>query len=267
MKRLPKSAYIAIGVVILLSPIFSAFSGTSPEPTPTSSQSQTPRPTQTQTSEPIPTESATVSEEPTEPASTEKPSEPAETSEPVAQETERPQNPLATLLSQLTLAPERGDGYDRDLFRHWVDDDGDGCNARREVLIAEAVNRPQVSGDCDLVGGSWYSVYDGVTTTDPSDFDIDHVVALKEAWDSGAYAWTASQRRAFANDLANPEALIAVSASSNRSKSDKDPADWLPPNQSYHCTYIEHWMKVKIFWKLSVDEREFQAIRRVSAGC
>jgi hypothetical protein len=124
-----------------------------------------------------------------------------------------------------------------------------------------------VSGDCDLVGGSWYSVYDGVTTTDPSDFDIDHVVALKEAWDSGAYAWTASQRRAFANDLANPEALIAVSASSNRSKSDRDPADWLPPNQSYHCTYIEHWMKVKIFWSLSVDEREFQAIRRIAAGC
>ena len=265
MKRLPKNAYIAIGVVILLSPIFSAFSGNSPEPAQTATQS--PTPTQTETVSAAPSESPAMSEEPTEPASTEKPKEPAGTSEPVAQETERPQNPLATLLSQLTLAPERGDRYDRDLFRHWVDDDGDGCNARREVLIAEAVDRPQVSGDCDLAGGSWYSVYDGVTTTDPSDFDIDHVVALKEAWDSGAYAWTASQRRAFANDLGNPEALIAVTASSNRSKSDRDPADWLPPNQSYHCTYIAHWMKVKIFWKLSVDEREFQAIRRVAAGC
>jgi hypothetical protein len=160
-----------------------------------------------------------------------------------------------------------GAGYDRDLFRHWIDSDGDGCNTRREVLIEEAIEKPTISGDCDLIGGTWYSVFDSVTTEDPGDFDIDHFIPLKEAWDSGAHAWSASQRRAFANDLGNPEALIAVTASSNRSKSDSDPADWLPPNQEYHCQYITDWIKVKIFWRLSVDEREFQALRKVALGC
>jgi hypothetical protein len=93
------------------------------------------------------------------------------------------------------------------------------------------------------------------------------MVPLKEAWDSGAHAWESDRRRAFANDLDLPEALIAVSRSSNRSKSDRDPADWLPPLRSYHCHYINDWMVVKIKWELSVDAREFSALRTVAAGC
>lgn len=256
MRRLPKEAYIAIGVAIIISPLFSLFPSSPDVPqqtTQNSGQTATPSPTPTETQVAQTVSPATQS--------------PDETTTPVAEEDTTEENPLGELLSQLTLAPERPEGYERDLFRHWVDNDGDGCNTRREVLLLEAIQRPQVSGDCDLVGGQWYSVYDGVTTNDPSDFDIDHLIALKEAWDSGAHSWSASQRRAFANDLANPEALIAVTASSNRSKSDRDPADWLPPNQSYHCQYIKDWMKIKIFWNLSVDEREFQALRRVASGC
>ena len=244
MRKIPKSLYPYIGAVILLSPIFSLFSNPDPLPNPT--PTATPTPTQSQP----PTETAS----PTPP--------PATTEAPIEELSE-----LAELLAQLSLAPEQGEGYDRDLFRHWIDSDGDGCNTRREVLIEEAVIRPQLSGDCDLSGGEWYSIYDDVTTNDPSDFDIDHLIPLKEAWDSGAHSWSASQRRAFANDLANSQALIAVTASSNRSKSDRDPADWLPPNQSYHCQYIIDWMTVKIFWNLSVDEREFQALRRVASNC
>lgn len=244
MRKIPKSLYPYIGAVILLSPIFSLFSNPDPLPSPT--PTATPTPTQSQP----PTETAS-------PTAT-----PATTEAPIEELSE-----LAELLAQLSLAPEQGEGYDRDLFRHWIDSDGDGCNTRREVLIEEAVIRPQLSGDCDLSGGEWYSIYDDVTTNDPSDFDIDHLIPLKEAWDSGAHSWSASQRRAFANDLANSQALIAVTASSNRSKSDRDPADWLPPNQSYHCQYIIDWMTVKIFWNLSVDEREFQALRRVASNC
>ena len=244
MRKIPKSLYPYIGAVILLSPIFSLFSNPDPLPSPT--PTATPTPTQSQP----PTETAS-------PTAT-----PATTEAPIEELSE-----LAELLAQLSLAPEQGAGYDRDLFRHWIDSDGDGCNTRREVLIEEAVIRPQLSGDCDLSGGEWYSIYDDVTTNDPSDFDIDHLIPLKEAWDSGAYSWSASQRRAFANDLANSQALIAVTASSNRSKSDRDPADWLPPNQSYHCHYIIDWMTVKIFWNLSVDEREFEALRRVASNC
>ena len=244
MRKIPKSLYPYIGAVILLSPIFSLFSNPDPLPNPT--PTATPTPTQSQP----PTETAS-------PTAT-----PATTEAPIEEISE-----LAELLAQLSLAPEQGEGYDRDLFRHWIDSDGDGCNTRREVLIEEAVIRPQLSGDCDLSGGEWYSIYDDVTTNDPSDFDIDHLIPLKEAWDSGAHSWSSSQRRAFANDLANSQALIAVTASSNRSKSDRDPADWLPPNQSYHCQYIIDWMTVKIFWNLSVDEREFQALRRVASNC
>lgn len=171
------------------------------------------------------------------------------------------------LLASLVISDEFPSGYDRDLFRHWVDDDRDGCNARREVLIVEAVEAPVVGSDCELLGGLWYSAYDGVITDDDGEFDIDHMVPLKEAWDSGAHGWDSDRRRAFANDLDLPQALIAVTRSSNRSKSDRDPADWLPPLTSYHCQYIEDWIVVKIKWELSVDAREFAALRSVASGC
>lgn len=215
-------------------------------------------------SEPAQTESASEANQ--EPESTESEA-PSPTPTQTAANPEPETSSYEQLLAQLRIADEYPSGYDRDLFRHWIDADGDGCNARREVLIAEAVEKPSVVSDCDLVGGLWYSAYDGLTTNDPGDFDIDHIVALKEAWDSGAYAWDSDRRRAFANDLDLPQALIAVSASSNRSKSDKDPADWLPPLSSYHCQYIEDWMLVKVKWELTVDAREFNALRSVAAGC
>ncbi len=178
-----------------------------------------------------------------------------------------PATGFAALLAQLEIEDEFEGGYDRDLFRHWIDADRNGCDARREVLIIEAVVSPVVGSGCSLTGGSWYSAFDGETTTDPSLFDIDHMVPLKEAWDSGAHAWDSERRRAFANDLDLPEALIAVSRSSNRSKGADDPAEWLPPLRSYHCQYVNDWMVVKIKWQLSVDPREFTALRNVAAGC
>lgn len=181
--------------------------------------------------------------------------------------TEPEPSEFSELLRQLVIADEYPNGYDRDLFRHWVDDDRDGCNARREVLKIEAVEAPVVGSECELIGGLWYSAYDGVITDDDGEFDIDHMVPLKEAWDSGAHAWDSDRRRAFANDLDLPQALIAVSRSSNRSKSDRDPADWLPSLTSYHCQYIQDWIVVKIKWELSVDAREFAALRSVASGC
>jgi len=170
-------------------------------------------------------------------------------------------------LRGLTIAPEQTAGYDRDLFEHWTDADRDGCDTRREVLIAESLTPVTVGSGCSLSGGRWFSAYDGVETTDASTFDIDHVVALKEAWDSGANTWTAARREAFANDLANSFALIAVSASSNRSKSDRDPADWLPTRVAYKCTYVNDWIRVKKAWSLSVDQAEYDALARVLATC
>lgn len=168
-------------------------------------------------------------------------------------------------LDSLTVSAEVRTGYDRSLFRHWTDDDGDGCNARYEVLIAEAVKAPRVGSGCRLTGGRWVSAYDGVQTTSVRALDIDHVVPLAEAWDSGAYRWTSDQRRAFANDLGDGRALIAVTASSNRQKSDQDPAEWLPPLA--RCTYLVDWIAIKVRWKLSVDSAEKQALRRLVTEC
>lgn len=102
---------------------------------------------------------------------------------------------------------------------------------------------------------------------DDSQLDVDHMVPLSEAWDSGAHEWTREQRVAFANDLDLPEALIAVTRSTIRSKGDSDPADWLPPLRSYNCQYAEDWVRIKVKWQLSVDQREFSAIRGVLSTC
>lgn len=174
---------------------------------------------------------------------------------------------LGRLLALLTTAPEDRTGYDRSLFRHWIDADGDGCNTRREVLITEAVVPPTVGGGCSLIGGRWVSLYDGLVLTDAGKLDIDHVVALGEAWDSGASAWSADRRMRFANDMNVPWALIAVSAASNRSKSDEDPADWLPPDSDDLCPFVSAWIAVKVRWDLSVDQRERDALSGIVTTC
>ncbi len=167
------------------------------------------------------------------------------------------------VLNSLPVSVERPNGYDRDLFRHWSDLDGDGCNTREEVLIDERI-AGEVMG-CDVVNGRWRSAYDGDVTTNPSSFDIDHFVPLKEAWASGAWRWNAGTRERFANDLGYAGSLIAVSASSNRSKSDRDPAEWLPERAV--CKYAKTWVAVKFRWRLAVDTTEKSELTRILRGC
>jgi DNA uptake protein ComE-like DNA-binding protein/outer membrane murein-binding lipoprotein Lpp len=174
---------------------------------------------------------------------------------------------LMTLVGNLEVEQEVGSGYDRDLFKHWSDADGDGCNARYEVLIEESLTPVTVASGCKISGGTWVSAFDLVQTSNPSNFDVDHMVPLKEAWDSGAWAWDANTRQAYANDLDYGMSLIAVSASSNRSKSDRDPADWLPTNKDYWCEYITAWVQVKTRWSLSVDPKEKSKIEEVADDC
>ena len=171
------------------------------------------------------------------------------------------------VLETLPVAAEDGSGYSRSSFKHWIDEDRDGCDTRREVLIAESLRPVRVGSRCSISGGQWFSVYDGRTTTNASSFDIDHVVALKEAWDSGAKSWTAERRQAFANDVNTAFSLIAVSASSNRSKGDRDPAEWMPPRREYWCQYALEWVGVKATGSLSVDPAEKAALGRVLVDC
>ncbi len=164
------------------------------------------------------------------------------------------------LLNGLATESEVRTGYDRDLFNHWIDADGNGCNTRAEVLIAESQTAVTRTGTCTITSGRWYSPYDQATWTNPSDVDIDHMVPLAEAWDSGARGWTAQTRTAFANDLGLPDSLIAVTDSVNQSKSDQDPAEWMPSNAAYTCDYVTAWIRVKYRWDLSVDPAERSAL-------
>jgi hypothetical protein len=171
------------------------------------------------------------------------------------------------MVANLPVATEVRTGYDRDLFNLWIDADGDGCNTRYEVLIAEATTAPTVGSGCSLTGGVWYSYYDGATWTAPADLDIDHMVPLAEAWDSGARNWTAAQREAYANDLGDPRPLVAVTDNVNQSKSDADPAEWMPPLSSVYCRYITEWTATKTRWGLTVDSAEKSALTSYAAAC
>lgn len=171
------------------------------------------------------------------------------------------------LLPQLKVAAPHATGYSRDLFDHWVDADGDGCDTRREVLLAEARVRPTLLAGCRMAGGRWWSAYDNLFITDAGGLDIDHLVPLSEAWKSGAWRWSTTTREAFANDLEYPLSLIAVTASTNRRKSDQDPATWLPAFTRYRCTYVASWIAVKWRWRLAVDTAEKAALRVGITGC
>ena len=163
------------------------------------------------------------------------------------------------------MAEPSSSPYSRDDFKHWVDEDRDGCDTRREVLRRENRVRDD-AGRCGAERGRWVSAYDGAVATDPSSFDIDHMVPLAEAWRSGADRWPDAKREAFANDL-HPFSLIAVTASSNRSKSDKDPSQWMPPDPDFHCQYVARWIAVKFRWRLAVDRAERHSIASTLAGC
>lgn len=171
------------------------------------------------------------------------------------------------VLKTITVQNEYSRGYKRSLFKHWLDIDGDGCDAREQVLKRDAIGLPQVDPfKCFVVEADWLSPYDGVRTSDRTRVDIDHTVALKEAWDSGAWQWNEAQRTAFANDTSDTRSLIAASSSSNRSKSDRDPSNWMPPLRGYWCTYSANWIAVKARWGLSMDQSEWGRLNNVLSG-
>ncbi|MDX3663677.1 HNH endonuclease family protein [Streptomyces sp. ID05-26A] len=175
--------------------------------------------------------------------------------------------PLRDAVAALPVADEIRDGYQRDKYKLWTDADHDGCSTRAEVLIAEAAVAPEVGPKCALTGGLWYSSYDDEYVSDARSVDIDHMVPLAEAWDSGAYAWTAKRREDYANDLDEPRALRAVTARSNRSKADQDPSTWLPPYVAAQCGYITDWVSVKVRWGLTVDNKEEAVLAQQAANC
>ncbi|HEX8745153.1 MAG TPA: HNH endonuclease family protein [Thermoleophilaceae bacterium] len=155
-------------------------------------------------------------------------------------------------------------GYSRAKFPHWISQGG-GCDTRKVVLIRDGRD-VKTGANCRITSGTWFSYYDGLTLTSATQVDIDHVVPLANAWRSGAKNWTTDRRRTFANDLDNSQ-LIAVSAASNRSKSDKGPEQWKPPRKKAWCLYSRWWVQVKRHWRLTVVKAERSELRQMVATC
>ncbi|AOH54549.1 hypothetical protein ABE28_009325 [Peribacillus muralis] len=166
-------------------------------------------------------------------------------------------------LNSLTVKSEGSmTGYSREQFTHWISQGG-GCDTRQKVLQRDA---DYFSGTCPVTSGKWYSYYDGVSVYLPSEMDIDHVVPLAEAWRSGASNWTAEKRKDFANDLDGPQ-LIAVTASTNRSKGDQDPSTWQPPRSGAHCGYAKWWINTKHRWNLNLQSSEKTELQSMLNSC
>lgn len=167
-------------------------------------------------------------------------------------------------LAGLKVAPADGmKGYSRSKFSHWSEQ-GDKCNTRELVLHRDGKDVVQ-DDECRAVSGTWTSLYDGVTVSDAAKMDIDHMVPLAEAWRSGASTWDADKRKAFANDRGSPQ-LLAVTASSNRSKGDQSPDLW-QPDKAFWCDYGRAWTTVKSGYGLSVTKPEKATLTEMLGTC
>ncbi|WP_433177353.1 HNH endonuclease family protein [Actinoallomurus sp. CA-150999] len=177
-----------------------------------------------------------------------------------------PASTARTQLAALTVAsPHSMTGYARSKFSIWAKQP-DGCTTRQDVLARDGKNVVEGSNNCQPTSGSWYSAYDGKTVTVVSDATIDHVVPLADAWRSGADQWTTAQRKAFGNDLTDPQLIIASEAS-NSAKGDQDPSTWKPSNTGYWCLYARQWIDVKTIFKLTTTSAEKSALSGMLDRC
>jgi hypothetical protein len=181
----------------------------------------------------------------------------------------KPGTALAAVATLTVKGRAAKTGYSRAAFgQTWFDADRNGCDTRNDVLRRDLAAR-QMKNSCKVLAGTLspdpYTgtfirfVYGGA-----SEVDVDHVVALSDAWQKGAARWAAGKRLAFANDPLN---LLAVDAHTNRSKGDGDTATWLPPNHAYRCTYVARQVAVKRKYAVWVTAAESAAMTRVLSGC
>ncbi|WP_241384915.1 HNH endonuclease family protein [Rhodococcus sp. CH91] len=188
---------------------------------------------------------------------------------------ENPSQALEALAALPVRDEEPQDGYDRNLFGSaWTDNvtvgmGGNGCDTRNDILRRDLVDVSLEKG-CTVRSGTLHDPYTGreiafrrgVDTS--SAVQIDHIVALSDAWKKGARHLDEQQRRNLAND---PRNLQAVDGPTNQSKGDSDASEWLPPDSAYHCRYVEQQIEVKTVYELWVTPQERDAMKRVLAAC
>lgn len=177
-------------------------------------------------------------------------------------------------LDALNTLPIKGrapkTGYTREQFSNGWGDAG-GCDMRNFILKRDMTGVVTASAtDCTVLQGTLLDPYTSKTimfvrgTDSSDDVQIDHVIALSNAWQTGAQQITAEQRYNFANDQLN---LLAVDGPTNQKKGDADAATWLPPNKNYRCQYIARQVAVKKKYTLWVTQPEFDAMKQVLASC
>ena len=171
----------------------------------------------------------------------------------------------------ITVAPIPADipEYSRSQYKHWIDEDGDCQDARQETLISESLVEVtfESEGECRVATGRWYRAFTATHVESPGDLDIDHLAPLKNAHDSGGWAWNSAKKEEYANYLGDPDHLIAVTKGPNRSKGAKGPEEWRPPDEAYWCQYATDWTQVKMEWGFTMTQRETEAIIEMLDTC
>jgi hypothetical protein len=160
-------------------------------------------------------------------------------------------------------------GYARSQFPHWSDPDRNGCDARNDTLKRDLTNITYKVGtrDCKVIAGQLLDPFSGKVITFLATkvvIDIDHVVALSNAWQTGAAYFDKNKRTQIANDPLN---LLAVDSKLNRQKGDGDAATWLPPSKAFRCEYVARQVAVKAKYGLWVTKPEKVAIDKILSTC
>jgi len=180
---------------------------------------------------------------------------------------------LSVIQAQVTKGRAAKTGYTRDQFGPaWADVDRNGCDTRNDILKRDLINEvfQEKTDLCVVLSGTLVDPYSGETinfvrgVVTSSEVQIDHVVALSNAWQTGAFKLSADQRKSFANDPLN---LLAVKGKLNSQKGDGDAATWLPPLKSYRCDYVSRQIAVKIKYKLWFTAPEKEAMVRILKSC
>ncbi|NNH69026.1 DUF1524 domain-containing protein [Nocardia uniformis] len=191
-----------------------------------------------------------------------------------------PGDQLAAARTRLEALPVKNwaskDGYSRDQFGPaWTDNvsvelGNNGCDTRNDILQRDLRDEKLESGGCKVLSGTLVDPYTGKTITfkqgreTSAAVQIDHIVALSNAWLTGAQQLTPEQRRNLAND---PRNLVAVDGPTNQGKGDSDAGAWLPPRKEYHCLYVAKQIEVKAAYNLWVTRAEHDNMTKVLNGC
>lgn len=178
----------------------------------------------------------------------------------------------AALLNKLKVAKSHSSGYNRSVFGYRTTDvDKNGCDVREDVLARDLKQvRFKYSGSCKVASGLLHDPYTGLNINfvrgrkTSALVQIDHVVALENAWQSGAWKWSHAKRLKFGNDMLN---LLAVQGAANQEKGSASAAYWLPSNKSFRCDYVARQIAVKYKYDLSVTSAEKRSMASILHGC